>query len=298
MSPSAGTQAQASAGSSTFITCLPLRVMATTSSSGTMKPCPDVAATSSLRPGSCTKISTKSWFSSRSTIRRTGSPWPRPPGSWSAASVKTLPLEASSSSLSVVCALTARLRPSPCLNSSLDKSSMCPFMARIQPFSDRMTVIGSFSIIACSRSISMSGASANDERRAAERGLLGIGLPRRLHLVGDALPLQLVGFQQRLEIAPLLAELVVLGLDLDLFEPRQGLQAQVEDGLGLHVGELEAGDQLGLRLVLEADDADDLVEVEVGDQVAVEHLEAVLDLLAGGTASAAPAPPGGARATA
>ena len=58
MSPSTGTQQQASAGSSTFSTCLPLRVMATTSSSGTMKPWPEVAATSSLRPGWCTKIST------------------------------------------------------------------------------------------------------------------------------------------------------------------------------------------------------------------------------------------------
>ena len=42
---------------------------------------------------------------------------------------------------------------------------MWPFMARIQPFSDRMTVIGSFSIIACSRSTSMAGASANELRR-------------------------------------------------------------------------------------------------------------------------------------
>ena len=39
-------------------TCLPLRVMATISSSGTTKPWPEVAAMSSLRPGSCTKIST------------------------------------------------------------------------------------------------------------------------------------------------------------------------------------------------------------------------------------------------
>jgi hypothetical protein len=47
----------------------------------------------------------------------------------------------------------------------------------------------------------------------------------------------------------------------------------------LHLGQLEFADQLGLRLILEADDADDLVEVEVGDQVPVEHLEPVLDLL-------------------
>jgi hypothetical protein len=57
------------------------------------------------------------------------------------------------------------------------------------------------------------------------------------------------------------------------------LQAQVQDGVGLHLSQLEALDQLGLGVVLEADDADHLVEVEVGDQVAVQHLQAVLDLL-------------------
>ena len=42
---------------------------------------------------------------------------------------------------------------------------MWPFMARIQPFSDRITVIGSFSIMAWSRSTSMVGASAKLDRR-------------------------------------------------------------------------------------------------------------------------------------
>src|SRR2546430_12037017 len=59
---------------------------------------------------------------------------------------------------------------------------------------------------------------------------------------------------------------------------RQRLQPQVQDGFGLHLGELEARDQLGLGIVLEADDADHLVEIEIGDEVAVEHLEPVLDL--------------------
>jgi hypothetical protein len=38
-------------------------------------------------------------------------------------------------------------------------------MARIQPFSDRITVTGSFSIMAWSRSTSMTGASAKSLRR-------------------------------------------------------------------------------------------------------------------------------------
>ncbi len=71
----------------------------------------------------------------------------------------------------------------------------------------------------------------------------------------------------------------MLGLDLHFLEPRQRFQTQVEDGFGLYLGQLEAGDQLGLGVVLEADDADHLVDVEVGDEVAVQHLEAMLDLL-------------------
>ena len=60
---------------------------------------------------------------------------------------------------------------------------------------------------------------------------------------------------------------------------RKRPQPHVEDRLGLHVGELERLHQLRLRLVLLADDADDLVDVEIGDEIAVEHLEAVVDLV-------------------
>ncbi len=70
----------------------------------------------------------------------------------------------------------------------------------------------------------------------------------------------------------------MLGADLDLLQLAQGAQPHVEDRLGLHVGELEPRDQLGLGLVLIADDADHLIEVEIGDQIAAEHLEPVVDL--------------------
>ena len=62
----------------------------------------------------------------------------------------------------------------------------------------------------------------------------------------------------------------MLGADLHLLQFRQRPQAEVQDSFGLHVRELELRDQLGLGLVLEADDADDLIDIEVGDQVAVE----------------------------
>ncbi len=54
--------------------------------------------------------------------------------------------------------------------------------------------------------------------------------------------------------------------ELHLLEPAQAAQPRVEDVVGLHLGQREARDQRGLRLVLLADDADHLVEVEVDDQ--------------------------------
>jgi hypothetical protein len=58
----------------------------------------------------------------------------------------------------------------------------------------------------------------------------------------------------------------VLLADLHLLELAQRAQPHVEDGFGLRVGEREAGHQHRLRLVLLADDADHLVEVEIGDE--------------------------------
>ena len=55
-------------------------------------------------------------------------------------------------------------------------------------------------------------------------------------------------------------------------------QAHVEDRLGLALGQGERAHQLGLGLVLLADDADHLVQVEIGDPVGGEHLDALLDL--------------------
>ena len=74
VSPSAGTQMDASSPSDTVRICLPFRVEAMTSSSGTMKPWPALVATRSLRPGSWANSSRKSCVSSNSTIKRTGSP--------------------------------------------------------------------------------------------------------------------------------------------------------------------------------------------------------------------------------
>ena len=99
--------------------------------------------------------------SSSSIISRRGSPWPRAPGSLSQGTVNTRPSPASTSSRSVVSAGTRKARLSPSLNLSSDGSSTLPFAARIQPRSERITVIGSRGTAASSAaSTSTTGASA------------------------------------------------------------------------------------------------------------------------------------------
>ena len=82
----------------------------------------------------------------------------------------------------------------------------------------------------------------------------------------------------------------------NLFQLAQGAQAHVEDRLGLDVGERQARHQHRLRLVLLADDADHLVEVEIGDQQAAEDFQPPVDLRPAGSASGAAAPRGDGRA--
>ncbi len=104
--------------------------------------------------------------SSRSSISRSGSPCPRADGSLSPARVKKRPSEANSSSLSVVSAGTRKRRLSPSLNFSSDGSSTRPRAARIQPRSERITVIGSRATSASTvAEASIVGASSKVERR-------------------------------------------------------------------------------------------------------------------------------------
>ena len=70
----------------------------------------------------------------------------------------------------------------------------------------------------------------------------------------------------------------MLAPELHLLELAQSTKPHIEDGLGLNLGELESAHQRGLWLVLLADDFDDLVDVEIDNEIAVEHLEPVVDL--------------------
>ena len=131
----------------------------------------------------------------------------------------------------------------------------------------------------------------------AERRLGTELVADRPDLLGNPLPLLLFRADQVLERLALGAQILVLLPDLHLLELAQIAQPHVEDGVRLHIGQLEGLDQDRLGLVLAADDLDDLVEVEIGHQIAAEHLDPMIDLGRGGNSSAAPAPRGGGRAT-
>ena len=145
---------------------------------------------------------------------------------------------------------------------------------------DRLALDQASSIAASS----CSGASAKSVRRLPSARLRAERLAHLLDLAGDRLPLLLLGAEQLLRASLRSARSSLSSaLDLHLLELAQIAQPHVEDGVGLHVGELEGLDQDRLGLVLVADDLDDLVEVEIGDQIAAQHFEPMLDLPRGGS---------------
>ena len=102
----------------------------------------------------------------------------------------------------------------------------------------------------------------------AQRRLGAEFLAHLLDLLGHFFPLRLFRADQLIQRHTLGAQLFVLPLDLHFLKPAQIAQPHVEDGVRLHVGKLEALHQDRLRLVLVADDPDDPVEVEIGNEIA------------------------------
>ena len=104
--------------------------------------------------------------------------------------------------------------------------------------------------------------------------LLNFGLALIAVLVADLKKLVLQNaLEHRLvceqldKVRDLLFEFVVLVLQLFTVKTLQGLQAHIENGLRLNIGEREAFHQLFLRVVVaRADDVDDLVDIVLRDQ--------------------------------
>ncbi len=109
--------------------------------------------------------------------------------------------------------------------------------------------------------------------------LIPIGFRIGADLGGDELAQPRLALEERLELLALGGESLLLLADLQLLELRQVPQPRVEDLLGLLVRELEALHQHRLRLVLAADDADHLIEIEEGDEQAIEDVQPLRHLL-------------------
>jgi hypothetical protein len=110
---------------------------------------------------------------------------------------------------------------------------------RTQPFFERITVTGS------SRtwiSAGATGATASISVRRPSPYCLASSLDLLEEELGHLLALG----EQFLQGAAFLLQLGQLLLDLDAFEARQLAQADLEDVLGLGLGEAEARDQVGL----------------------------------------------------
>ena len=113
--------------------------------------------------------------------------------------------------------------------------------------------------------------------------LLNFGLARIAVLVADlkklvlqnALEHRLVG-EKLDKIGDLLFQLVKLVLELFAVEALQGLQAHIENGLRLHIGEGKALHELFLCVVVaRADDVDDLVDVILRNEKALQQVLAL-----------------------
>ena len=119
------------------------------------------------------------------------------------------------------------------------------------------------------------GFALDDLRAAVVAVFFGI----RLDLAGDEFLQLRLRLEHALELLALLGELLLLLADLHFLEFGEMAQLGLEDGLGLDLGELEALHEHRLRLVLAADDADHLVEIEIRRQQAVEDVQALIDLV-------------------
>ena len=130
--------------------------------------------------------------------------------------------------------------------------------------------------MSCSRSISPSAAMISVRRRIVE-AVLDLE-----QLLADHVHQPLLVGQDRAQLGDALDQVVVLGLDLLAGEAGQGPQPQLQDRLGLDLGQPERVHQAvarGLGVLGGADQRDHLVEAVERDQVALQHVGALLGLV-------------------
>ena len=113
-----------------------------------------------------------------------------------------------------------------------------------------------------------------DERAA----VVAVGLDVGLDLLDDGLLQRGLAAQQALQLLALVKELLQLLLDTDGLQACQLAQADLQDVLGLALGQPEGLHQRGLGLIRFTNDADDLVDVEQHQLPALKDMDAVLDL--------------------
>ena len=87
------------------------------------------------------------------------------------------------------------------------------------------------------------------------------------------------GLQQLLDRLALGGQLILLGLDLDLFEFRQLAQLDLENRFRLTLAQLERLHQRWLWLIFGADNLDDFVNIQEGDEQAFEDVHAIDNLV-------------------
>ncbi len=119
------------------------------------------------------------------------------------------------------------------------------------------------------------GGAFDDGRAAVVSELLGVGFQLLAHQGLEPAP----GAEDLLQLVPLGGERLLLGADLHLLQPRQLPQLGVQHVVGLHLGEIETLHEHRPGLVLGADDADHLVDVEVGDEQPFQKVQAVQHLV-------------------
>ena len=84
--------------------------------------------------------------------------------------------------------------------------------------------------------------------------------------------------ENALQLVTLLRQRGLFAADLHLFQTSQVTQLGLENGFRLLVRQGKSSDQHLLRFVLRADDADYLIQIQIGDQQTVEDVQTRIDL--------------------